>query len=237
VIDSDGFNRVSLAEQVEQTLREEIITNKLQPNQRIDVTHYAHLWSISPTPIRDAIKSLEAAGFVTVSPRRGVNVADLNKDTLREIYEVRIAIECTAIRMACQHVPQHESEQALAQYRRAVDLSGDDRAALLSDIDLLVHEIALEHCNNTRLRRTMSDLKDLVRWSRFSMIENLPKAYDTTLPEHVRICEALVDRDGDRAAREMFVHLSNSLDRITRYLVENPTLTGDPARNGERNQT
>ena len=213
-----GLNRISLAEQVEQALREEIILNRLAPNQRIDVGHYAALWQISPTPVRDAIKSLESAGFVTVSPRRGVHVADLNIANLREIYELRIAIECTAIRLSCAHIPKDRAAHALAQYRKAAEANGPAREVLLSEIDAIVRELALEYCANTRLRRMMQDLNDLVRWCRLSVIRNLSQAYDTTLPEHIRLCEALVARDGDAAAAEMFRHLSNSLDRICRYL-------------------
>lgn len=216
-----NFNRLSLAEQVEQALREEIITNRLAPNQRIDVGYYANLWSTSPTPVRDAIKALEMAGFVTVSPRRGVNVAEMNESTLREIYELRIAIECTAVRLACAHVPEAKAREALQLYRRAQESSGQKREALLSEIDLIVHDIALKYCDNKRFRRTMSDLNDLIRWSRLSVIRNLPAAYDTTLPEHIRICEALLARDGERASREMFEHLNNSLERICKYMAEN----------------
>lgn len=239
MIDAANFNRVSLAAQVEQALREEIISNRLQPNQRIDVAHYAQMWAISPTPVRDAIKSLEAAGFVTVSPRRGVNVADLNASTLREIYEVRIAIECTAIRLACRHVPAERAAEALALYRQAQACNGADRTAILSEIDTIVHEIALDHCNNTRLQRAMQDLNDLVRWCRLSVIRNLPAAYETTLPEHIRICEALVACDCEEAARAMFAHLANSLDRITRFLAAQApqavqtAITGQSAPTGQ----
>jgi DNA-binding GntR family transcriptional regulator len=216
-----SFNRLSLAEQVERALREEIIGNGLAPNQRIDIAHYAKRWSTSPTPIRDAIKSLEIAGFVTVSPRRGVNVAEMNEKTLREIYEVRIAIECTAVRLACAHVPQAKALEALELYQRAQKSSGKKRDALLSDIDVFVHDIALEYCDNSRFRRSICDLNDLIRWSRLTVIRNLPRAYETTLPEHIRICEALLARDGEHASQEMFVHLNNSLDRICKFIARN----------------
>ena len=221
----DAFNRLSLSEQVEKALREEIISGRLKPNQRIDVAHYSEVWATSPTPVRDAIKSLEAAGFVTVSPRRGVNVVALDQDALRETYQVRIALECTAIRLACSQVPMAKATEALELYRRASELDGDKQAALLGEIDLLVHDLALEYCNNSRLRRMMVDMNDLIRWSRLSVIRHLPQAFETTLPEHLRLCEALVARDGETGAREMFTHLNNSLTRICAYLDANPEAT------------
>ena len=96
----------------------------------------------------------------------------------------------------------------------------------------MVHELALEYCANTPLRRMMKDLNDLVRWCRLSVIRNLPQAYDTTLPEHIRLCEALVARDGEAAAREMFHHLSNSLDRICRYLGGSSAVAPLPEQQG-----
>jgi Bacterial regulatory proteins, gntR family len=47
------FNTVSLSEQVQKALKEEILTGPLAPGQRIDLRAYAKLWNVSPTPLRD----------------------------------------------------------------------------------------------------------------------------------------------------------------------------------------
>ena len=217
---NDDFNRASLADQVQGALREEIITGRLAPNQRIDPGHYANLWSISQTPLREAIKQLESLGFAQVSPRRGVFVAALDRTALREIFELRIAMECTAARLATKNIPIVEARNALTLYTDAQDRPDDERAKRLPAIDLLIHDLAVKYCGNRRLQRLMESINDLVRWSRQTNIRNLPHPYDTTLPEHIRICEAVCDGDGERAAAAMQDHLQQSLDRIDDYLTK-----------------
>ena len=217
---NDDFNRASLANQVQGALREEIITGRLAPNQRIDPGHYATLWSISQTPLREAIKQLESLGFVQVSPRRGVFVAALDRTALREIFELRIAIECTAARLATKNTPIVEARNALTLYTDAQDRPDDERAKRLPAIDLLIHDLAVKYCGNRRLLRLMESINDLVRWSRQTIIRNLPHPYVTTLPEYIRICEAVCDGDGERAAAAMQDHLQQSLDRIDDYLTK-----------------
>ena len=217
---NDDFNRASLADQVQGALREEIITGRLAPNQRIDPGHYATLWSISQTPLREAIKQLESLGFVQVSPRRGVFVAALDRTALREIFELRIAMECTAARLATKNIPIIEARNALTLYTDAQVRPDDERAKRLPAIDLLIHDLAVKYCGNRRLQRLMESINDLVRWSRQTIIRNLPHPYDTTVPEHIRICEAVCDGDGERAASAMQDHLQQSLERIDDYLTK-----------------
>ena len=92
-----NFNRSSLSEQVEQALKAEILSGRLAPKQRIDLQDYRKHWSISVTPLRDAVKVLETIGLVEVSPRRGVFVSQIDRTALKEIFELRIALEPMAI--------------------------------------------------------------------------------------------------------------------------------------------
>src|SRR6201995_5439710 len=90
------FNTVPLSAQVENALKEQILSGKLLPGQRIDLQSLAKLWNVSPTPLRDAVRSLANQGLVAVSPRRGVFVAAVDKKALKEIVKLRIALECPA---------------------------------------------------------------------------------------------------------------------------------------------
>lgn len=215
---TDDFNREPLAAQVRHALREEIISGQLKGNQRIDVNHYSKKWDISTTPIRDAFKQLEIEGLLRVSPRRGVYVTEVDWKELKEIYEVRIAIECTAIRLATANIPSERAESALKGYLRARDASGEDRIDHLQAADFQIHELAMHYCGNERLQRLAESVHDLVRWSRQTLIQKLPRPYEDTLGEHIAICEAVCDGDGARAAERMQLHLENTLRRIREFL-------------------
>ena len=216
------FSHQSLADQVLDALKDEIISGRLKPNDRIDLNDYATKWSISPTPLRDALKQLETTGLVAIHPRKGVFVADLDRVGLAETFELRIAFEGMAIRLATHNVPAPVAANALRKYREAEKATGNARLGRLQQVDDLIHEIAFEYCSNKRLRKMMESVRDLVLWSKQTIIRNVPKPYEATLPEHLAICEAVVAGNGDAAERAMRTHLENSLARIESYLDDHP---------------
>lgn len=216
------LNHASLGDQVRDALKDEIISGRLKPNDRIDLNEYAQKWSISPTPLRDALKNMETTGLVTIHPRRGVFVADLNQAGLAETFELRVAFEGMAIRLTTRHVPDAIAREVLEKYKAAGAVGGSKRIARLREVDDAIHDVAFEYCNNKRMRKMMESVRDLIFWSKQTIIRNVPEPYDATLPEHVAICEALVKRDGDAAERAMRVHLENSLARIMEWLKAHP---------------
>lgn len=212
------FMQTSLADQARDALREQILSGELPPGTRIDLAELAAAWSISPTPLRDAVKALETTGLVEIAPRRGVFVAELDRTGLRETFELRMAFEGMAARLASQRLPAGLAADCAARYRAA----GAEGEAALALIDSLVHDIVLDHCGNQRLKKLMESVNDLVVWSRRTIIRNLPEAYATTLPEHLAICDALSARDADASEAVMRAHLSAALGRIDAYLDSHP---------------
>ena len=161
------FEKSSLGEQVAEALKDEILSGRLAPRQRIDIGRYASSWNVSSTPMRDAVKRLEAAGLVEVSPRRGVFVSGIDRQELREIFELRTALESLAIRSATERMPAAEAERALRLYRSAEDAPDEqDRDRILGDIDSLIHDLAVEYCGNRRLIELIENLRALINWSR-----------------------------------------------------------------------
>ncbi len=222
----EGLNQTSLAEQARAALREQIVSGKLRPNERIDLGELAKKWSISPTPLRDALRNLETSGLVEIQPRRGVFVATLDRTGLRETFELRIALEGMAARLATRRLSQEQALGALDRYRRAGAAKGPQKLRMLDAIDDLVHNMVFENCGNQRLQRIMESVRDLVAWSKQTIIRNVPEPYDATLPEHVAICEALAARDEDAAESAMRTHLTNSLARFNDYLDRHPASPG-----------
>lgn len=213
------FNTVPLSAQVESVLKEEILSGRLLPGQRIDLQGLAKTWNVSPTPLRDAARSLATQGLVSVSPRRGVFVAAVDKKALKEIFELRVALECTATELATPIVPLQEVEDALSAYKHARDLTKDrERRKALAAIDNLIHDVIVRNCGNSRLIKIMNGLRDHVRWSQKTIIARVPQPYNEALPERIRIAEAVGKRDTAAAVAAMREHLENSYHRIVSQL-------------------
>jgi DNA-binding GntR family transcriptional regulator len=213
------FNTESLSDQAERALKEEILSGRLAPEQRLDLNAYAARWHLSPTPLRDAVKQLEAQGFVEVSPRRGAFVARIDGRALKEIFQLRVGLECLAVELSIENIPLEEAEAALASYRAtSIVVANRKRKELLSSVDNLVHNLVVKHCGNSRLQKTMDSLNDLIRWSRWICYSTEPIPYEAALPEHLEICEALCLRDAEAAVAAMRRHLLNTFHRIDAQL-------------------
>lgn len=214
-------NQDSLAKKVAEALSEQILSGELTPGSRVDLNAYAEKWNVSITPLRDAAKHLESLGLINVLPRRGVFVAELSAKEVKDIFDVRIALESAAIRLATPRIPREKAERALKLYRDARDTTSEaERKRLLPKVDLLIHVLAHEYCDNSRLQKLMDGIGDLITWCQRTIILRLKEPFVTTLPEHIAICEAVCARDPDRAAAAMTEHLSNTLARIQAFLAE-----------------
>lgn len=205
----------SLAEKAMDALSKEIFSGRLEPDQRVDLAAYAATWKISVTPVRDAAKQLESIGLLKVLPRRGVFVSEMNLKDLKDIFDVRIALECLAVKLATPRIPDKEARRALALYETAKEKKTDlQRERLLPKIDLLIHNLAREYCGNPRLRKIMDGFDYLIKWTQATIIANVQESFSKTLPEHIAVCQAVCDRDPERAVTAMRLHLRNTSERI-----------------------
>ena len=93
------------------TLRQGILTGELKPGERLMEIHLANKLGVSRTPIREAIRKLELEGLVIMIPRKGAEVADITEKSLRDVLEVRKALEELAVQLACEKITQEELEE------------------------------------------------------------------------------------------------------------------------------
>ena len=84
------------------TLRESILKGEMKPGERLMEIHLANKLGVSRTPIREAIRKLELEGLVTMIPRRGAEVAQITAKSLRDVLEVRQALDALAMELACE---------------------------------------------------------------------------------------------------------------------------------------
>lgn len=212
------FDRASLSEQVEVALKEEIMGGKMLPGQRINVGVFQAAWKVSSTPFRDALRSLEIQGFVTVEARKGVYVAPLDVQSVHEIFDLRIALECMAVERATPSVPEAEAQRVRDAYLEAQAAYARGDHTLVAQTDRQVHELAHVFCGNTRLQKALSSHMELIRWAQRMIVRKLSDAYELALPEHIGIMNAVCERDAEGAARAMRRHLENSRERLSAHI-------------------
>lgn len=210
----------TLGNQVVDALSQEIISGRLAPGQRVDLGFYAAQWNISITPVRDAARKLEALGLMQIFPRRGVFVATLDARDVKELFDVRIALESATIRLATPHIPRDQAEQTRALYLQAGEkLQHRGTEQPLPAVDLLIHKLALQYCDNGRLTRMMQEMWSQIEWCQNTIASQLQEPFLTTLPEHIAICDAVIAGDADAASFAMYRHLTLTSERIQNLLI------------------
>jgi DNA-binding GntR family transcriptional regulator len=143
------------AAQIAQTLAERIVSGQLEPGSRLRQDHIAEEFGTSHVPVREAFRRLEAQGLAVSEPRRGVRVASFELAQVREVAEMRAALEGLALRHAGPHITRSildAAEDVIRQGEAAKDIQAWEIA------NQRFHRLILEPCGMPRLLAAIDDL-------------------------------------------------------------------------------
>lgn len=145
----------TIALRISRALAERIIAGGLEPGTRLAQDHIAAEFGASHVPVREAFRRLEAQGLVVSEPRRGVRVAGFSLSEVREVAEMRAALEVLALRQAAPHLTQAILDVA-EEATGAGDKAGDVQA--WEEANRRFHRTILLPCAMPRLLRAIDDL-------------------------------------------------------------------------------
>ena len=124
------------------TLRQAILRGELKPGERLMEIQLANKLGVSRTPIREAIRKLELEGLVLMIPRKGAEVAQITEKSLRDVLEVRRALEELAVQLACDRMTKEgmqELKQAAKEFEALLGSASDITA--VAEADVAFHDI------------------------------------------------------------------------------------------------
>lgn len=227
--EAPGLELRPLREQVYDHLRREMASGGLKPGTNIDQDELAARLGVSRTPLREALLQLQAEGFVTILPRRGVRLEPLTLEDVRRMYEVVGALEAAALLAALPRLGRAERAlmRRLNAEMRAAVRQGDFDAYY--DRNLAFHDVFLDRCDNPWLVRVTRTLKRrLYDWPRR---RGFLRDWETaSTGEHARLV-ALLERGDARGAADHLrdVHWSYAVQEpfVKRYYA--PPESGDGA--------
>lgn len=203
-----GNEYLPLRDVVFNTLRKSILTGELKPGERLMEIHLADKLGVSRTPIREAIRKLELEGLVTMIPRRGAEVAQITEKNLRDVLEVRSALDALAVELACERITQEQ----LKQLKQACDQfevetkKGDANQVARADVAL--HDIILAASGNERLVQMIGNVSQQMYRYRLEYVKE-EAHYERLIQEHRRIYEAIRDGDKETGASVIKAHIAN----------------------------
>ena len=174
------------------------------PGDRLTEVDLAQTYNISRTPVREAMRRLEADGLVEHSPRRGASIRRLDHAEISELYDMRRVLEGAAAEFAARAASEVELSELAAIHRAMTEAVG---TAALYDLNQQFHAALLDAARNRFLVRSVAAIhKTLLILGRSTMADGT-RAVEA-IREHAAILEALEARDPLAAGEAMRAHIA-----------------------------
>jgi len=215
----------TLGEQLDAALEQAIIQGILKPGQRINPDEIAEQYGVSRIPVREALRSLGANGWVDIRPRHGAYVRKRSAEELFQLFEVRGVLEAVAARSAAaRRTPEQLAELSDLAARCLAAAQQGNRDSEVASLNAAFHQAVARASGNEVLASMLDHLGKRVRWYFTAVV---PVRGAASAHEHVELVEAVRDRDADAAERIVHAHLN-----ATREVLEQAIATADAALPG-----
>ena len=211
---------------VEQLLIRAIASGEIAPGEPLRQLELADRLGISATPVREALRRLEAQGLVVRQPHRGVRVAEVEPGEMAELYIIRAALEGLAVEHAVPNLTAKDV-RALEQIHERLE-AGRAKGALksLRRLNFDFHTTLYRHSELPRLTRIIDSLWPLFPWDSMWAV---PGRAASSAVEHREILDALRAGDAAAAGRAMRRHIESGAEELIKFRAHADEPGGGPA--------
>lgn len=210
------------------TLLDDVIRGRIAPGQHLVTQALADRFGVSHTPVREALIALSGIGVLDLLPNRGAVVRRFTGVEVKEICQVRRALECEAVRSACGKIDPDALLGLKQELGRLVGVTSEDRprfVRLAREVDSRMHDLIAGSCGNAFLRQELGRLTLLFRafrdagWARDQSCNDY-RRLELEAHEHLAIVDALIAGDRSAAVQAMNRHIRSGVTYWSRALPE-----------------
>lgn len=192
-------------------LKDMILGFTLYPGERVTENELATRFGVSRTPVREALQRLAAEGYVTIRPKQGCFIREIDIEVINDYYEVRIALEMQVLELACVSMSDARLRKLATAWAPAQVPDKPPPVETMVTRDESFHMALAGGSGNAVLASYLKDVNDhihIVRRLDFTHYERV----DQTYAEHHAILQHLLDRDLKGARSLMLRHIRKSAD-------------------------
>jgi DNA-binding GntR family transcriptional regulator len=208
----------SLNERVYAELRRQILWGEIRAGAALSVRKLSEQFSVSPMPIRDALRRLAIEELVEVTPRSSTRVSSISPETVAEIAEVRSRLEALGARLALPHLTGADVKRLRELLRAMRAAAAANAPEEWHQANAEFHRVVIHRSSNRLLTRMTEGLWDRsIRHFSGRVLSQAPfrRLRDQ---EHQRILQAIVRRDADGVERAWRDHVYQSGLETVEYL-------------------
>lgn len=207
--------KMSLREEVYQSLKKSILSGKLRPGQRLIEEQVAGQVGISRTPVREAFYKLERDDLVFRLPKGGFAVREFTREDIEEIYGIRCALESYAAHLATLHITSDKIallRKKAEELEKTID-SGDDERIIQLHTDF--HETLYKSSKSKRLIELLNYYHDFFYSYRFAL-HPFSAGFKASIADHRNIIKAMEKKNPRLVERLVRNHLERGRDLLLR---------------------
>jgi DNA-binding GntR family transcriptional regulator len=228
-----GGDGSPLVDRLAAAIQGRIVGGSIPVGTRLRQEALADEFGVSRTPVREALRKLQATGILELLPNRGAVVRGPSARDIREAYEVRAELEGLAAELAAELISDRDLirlREAEALFRRAVsslvarapglDEDWSDASSWVQANDLF-HQAILDAAANRRLTATIADLhRSFPRDLTWGAIAGNSRLLEENVAQHAAILAAIEDRDPAEARRRMVEHVHSAGELVMRHFEQ-----------------
>ena len=194
------------AEYAYRAIRHNLVTMRIQPGSLVSEQEIAEQLGLSRTPVRDALRRLARAGIIEIIPQVGNRVAMIDYRLIEETRNVRLMLETAQIAGVCEKATDADFNRMEANVAlQQCYLEKEDQEQLML-LDNALHRIFFEVTGNLLSHAIMQEVN--IHFDRVRFVSLVDIRDNKTVEDHRAIAQALRDRDADKAAKLLTLHLT-----------------------------
>ncbi|MCW3066987.1 MAG: ydfH 6 [Solirubrobacterales bacterium] len=221
----------ALVDQLAQDIQARIARGELRIGSRLRQESLAHDYGVSRTPIREALRKLQAGGVVVLVRHRGAIVQGQTPRQIREAYVVRAEVEGLAARLAADRAGAEDVSRlidaeklfraAAEEFVAMAKSAGRDglmRGGAWDEANNRFHDTLIDAAGNDRLSRTIRAFhRTLPRNLTWTALSDEPRLIEENVRQHEGIREAIERHDAAAARRRMIDHVGRAGELVAEW--------------------
>ena len=195
------------------TLRQAILRGELKPGERLMEIQLANKLGVSRTPIREAIRKLELEGLVLMIPRKGAEVAEITEKSLRDVLEVRRALEELSVQLACEKITKEEIRELERVAKEFQQVVKSNDITEIAEVDVRFHDIIYTATDNQKLIQLLNNLREQMYRYRVEYLKR-DGVFPQLIAEHEAIIRHIENNEKEKATEVMCRHIDNQVEAV-----------------------
>ena len=207
----------SLTRLIAEELKQAILAGKLTPGERLSEPQLTTSLKVSPVPLREALRRLEAEGYVTFLPNEDVIVSKPTLEEVQDYYSIASVLEGLAARLAVERARPEEVARLRELHQLLREAYKEKDPERYFEANSRFHRFIAELAGNERLYRLIDQMRQEIRKTRILAL-HVPQRLDYSMREHDQIMDAFLKKNPELAEATVTKHLQSHMEALKKAL-------------------